>query len=64
MTVLLIESNEKLTIKQIEFGLESWKLELKSRAQAETTQLAIAKMLGDILHAFKWFKYLSMCDFV
>jgi hypothetical protein len=26
--------------------------------------LAIAKMLGDILHASKWIKYLSMCDFV
>jgi hypothetical protein len=33
MTTLLIESNEKLAIKQMEFKLESWKLELKSHAQ-------------------------------
>jgi hypothetical protein len=26
--------------------------------------VSIAKMFGDILHVFKWFKYLSMCDFV
>ncbi len=35
MTTLLIEeSNEKLAIKQMEFKLESWKLELESRAKA------------------------------
>ncbi len=42
MTTLLIESNEKLAIKQMEF-----KLVLKSRAQAQTTQLAIPKTLND-----------------
>jgi hypothetical protein len=53
MTTLFTESNEKLAIKQIEFGLESGKLELEFHAQAKATQLAIVKMLGDILHAFK-----------
>jgi hypothetical protein len=53
MINLLTKSNEKLAIKQIEFGLESQKLELEFRAQAKATQLAIAKMLGNILHAFK-----------
>jgi enoyl reductase-like protein len=52
MTTLLIESNEKLAIKQMEFELESQKLEFESRAQTQATQLTIAKMLGDILHAF------------
>ncbi len=33
MTTLLIESNEKLAIKQMEFKLESWRLELESCAQ-------------------------------
>ncbi len=63
MTTLLIKSDEKLVIKQMKFELESWKLELE-HAQAKTTQLAIAKMIGDILHASKWFKYLLVCDFV
>jgi hypothetical protein len=52
MIDLLIESNEKLAIKQMEFELESQKLEFESRAQTQATQLTIAKMLGDILHAF------------
>jgi hypothetical protein len=39
-------------------------LEGECRAQAQATQLVIIKMLGDILHASKWFKYLSLCDFV
>jgi len=31
-----------------------WNLSLRvKRAQAQATQLAISKMLGDILHAFK-----------
>jgi len=34
MTALLIESNEKLAIKQMKFVLESRKLELESHAQA------------------------------
>jgi hypothetical protein len=34
MTILFIKSNEKLAIKQMEFEFESWKLELKSHAQA------------------------------
>jgi hypothetical protein len=53
MIALLIESNEKLAIKQMEFKFKSSKLELQSCAQAQTTQLVIAKMLGDILHACK-----------
>jgi hypothetical protein len=63
MTTFLIESNEKLAIKQMEFELESQKPKLEC-AQAQATQLAIAKMLGDILHASKLFKYLLVCDFV
>jgi hypothetical protein len=43
---------KKLVIKQMEFELENQKLELE-HAQAQATQLAIAKMLGDILHASK-----------
>jgi hypothetical protein len=34
MTILFIESNEILAIKQMEFELESRKLELESHAQA------------------------------
>jgi len=52
MTTFLIESNEKLAIKQMEFELESRKPKLEC-AQAQATQLAIAKMLGHILHASK-----------
>jgi len=63
MITLLIESNEKLVIKQMEFEFESQKLEF-GHAQAQATQLAIAKMIGDILHASKGFKYLLGCDFV
>ncbi len=55
---LLIESNGKLAIKQMEFKLESQKLELESHAQAQTIQLAITKMFKDTLHVFKEFKYL------
>jgi hypothetical protein len=42
----------------MEFALQSQKLELESHAQVQTIQLAIAKMLSDILHAYKLFKYL------
>lgn len=45
MTTLLIESNEKLIIEQMEFELPSSKLELELCAQVQTTQLIIAKML-------------------
>jgi hypothetical protein len=58
MMALLIESNGKLAIKQMEFKLESQKLELESHAQAQTIQLAITKMFKDTLHVFKEFKYL------
>jgi hypothetical protein len=37
----------------MEFELQSQKLELESHAQAQTIQLTIAKMLNDILHAYK-----------
>jgi hypothetical protein len=47
----------------MEFELENRKLELE-HAQAQATQLAIAKMLWNILHVSKWFKYLLVCDFV
>ncbi len=50
---LLIESNGKLAIKQMEFKLESQKLELESHAQTQTIQLAIIKMFKDTLHVFK-----------
>jgi hypothetical protein len=37
----------------MEFELQSQKLELESRAQAQTIQFAIAKILSDILDAYK-----------
>jgi hypothetical protein len=51
MTTFLIESNEKLTIKQMEFELKSRKLELESPTQACATWLIIAQMFKDILRA-------------
>jgi hypothetical protein len=45
MTTLLIESNEKLIIEQMEFELPSSKLELELCAQVQTTQLIVAIML-------------------
>jgi hypothetical protein len=39
---------------------ESQKLELKSFAQVQTIQLIIAKMLRNILHFSKRFKYLRI----
>jgi len=45
----------------MEFELQSQKLELESRSQAQTIQLAIAKMLSDILHAYK---FSSICKCV
>jgi len=58
MMTLFIKLNEKLAIKYMEFELQSQKLELESCAQAQTIQLAIAKILSDILDAYKWFKNL------
>ncbi len=58
MTTLFIKSNKKLAINWMECELQNWKLELESCPQAQTIQMAIAKMLSDILHAYKWFKYL------
>jgi hypothetical protein len=40
------------------FEFENQKLELKLHAQVQAIQLAISKMFGDILHVFKWVKYL------
>jgi hypothetical protein len=45
MTTLLIESNEKLIIEQMEFEIPSSKLELELCAQVQTTQLIVAIML-------------------
>ncbi len=45
MMTLLIESNQKLIIKQMEFELPSSKLELELCAQVQTTQLIVAQLL-------------------
>jgi len=37
----------------MEFELESQKVDLKFHVEVQTIQLTIAKMLGDILHAYK-----------
>lgn len=42
---LLIESNQKLIIKQMEFEIPSSKLELELCAQVQTTQLIVAQLL-------------------
>jgi hypothetical protein len=51
MTTLLIGSNDKLVIKQMEFELENQKLELKFRAQTQAIQLT-TKMFENILPKF------------
>jgi hypothetical protein len=52
MTTLLIGSNEKLAIKQMEFELENQKHELKFRAQTQAIQMATTKLLENILPKF------------
>jgi hypothetical protein len=53
MALLLMKSNEKLVIEQMEFEFESLKLELQFHAQAQTIQLITIKMFDDILHVSK-----------
>jgi len=53
MTILLIKSNEKLVIEQMEFEFESSKPELQFHALAQTIQLITTKMFDDILHVSK-----------
>jgi hypothetical protein len=52
ITTLLIGSNDKLAIKQMEFELENQKLELQFHAQTQAIQLATTKMFENILQKF------------
>jgi hypothetical protein len=45
-----------LTIKQMKFEFETWKLEMKSLVEIQR--------FGDMLHVFKWFTYLYASYFV
>ncbi len=53
MMILLIKSNEKLVIEQMEFEFESLKPELQFHALVQTIQLITTKMFDDILHVSK-----------
>ncbi len=61
MITLLIESNEKFAIKQMEFEFENWKLELGPCAQVQTIQLVKLPKCLEIFYMFLNYSNICKC---